>query len=260
MERHVRYVWIGCIFFITLILAVCFVLWLNRFEANSSKYAHYYAYSADEVVGIGTNTPVRYKGISVGRVLGVRFKDIKEGVIELEMLLDSELIVRENAKVVIASAGLAGANYLSLIQGEGKALEPDESGRKVLRLDKGSMEKIFSKAGELSEDIGELLKNLNHTFNEENLANIAKLLESLKESSESLSSISAQMDKNLQRGEYNLREILSPTVLQLQGSLQDMSRFFNSASRFVDKVEKNPYDSLFGKSEGKSSRSEKERK
>lgn len=252
MERNVRYVWIGAVFFIILILMVLFVLWLNRFELDSAKYTRYYAYSADEVSGVGANTPIRYKGISVGRVQSVGFKDIKSGVIAITMLIDSKLEIKQNAKVIVASQGLAGANYLSLIQGEGETLQADEDGNKVIMLDKGGLDKILGKAGEISEDITALLANLNRTFNEENLNNLTEMIKELRSSTSSLASLSAQMDRNMKNGEYNVREILTPTLLQLQGSLQDMSRFFNTATRFVDKVDKNPYDSLFGKQNDKS--------
>ncbi|WP_104743095.1 MlaD family protein [Helicobacter cinaedi] len=252
MERNVRYVWIGAVFFIILILMVLFVLWLNRFELDSAKYTRYYAYSADEVSGVGANTPIRYKGISVGRVQSVGFKDIKSGVIAITMLIDSKLEIKQNAKVIVASQGLAGANYLSLIQGEGEILQANEDGNKVIMLDKGGLDKILGKAGELSEDITILLTNLNSTFSKENLANLTEMIKELRSSTNSLASLSAQMDRNMKNGEYNVREILTPTLLQLQGSLQDMSRFFNTATRFVDKVDKNPYDSLFGKQNDKS--------
>lgn len=247
MERNIKYVWIGAMFFIVLACMVCFILWLNRFEVDSARYKQYYAYSSDEVGGVGVNTPVRYKGISVGRVRSVSFKDIKSGVIQIEMLIDSKLILRENAKVIIASQGLAGANYLSLIQGEGGELGVDSEGRRVIMLDKGSLEKIMSKAGELGDDMALLLKNLNQTLSEENLGEVSAMIKELHASVKNLQSLSAQMDTQMKRGEYNMREILTPTLLQLQGSLQDMSRFFSLASRFVEKMDKNPYDSLFGK-------------
>lgn len=247
MERNVRYIWIGSIFFIILFCMIAFVLWLNRFELDSAKYEHYYAYSFDEVGGVGTNTPIRYKGISVGRVLNVDFKDIKEGVIQVSMLIDSQLVIKENAKVVVSSQGLAGANYLAIIQGEGRPIQNDVDGRKILELDKGSIEKIMAKASELSDDLSLLMKNLNKTFSEENLKNITQSIVQLHHATASFQSIADQMDRNIKRGEYNLREILTPTLLQFQGSLQGMNRFFDSASQFVEKVDKNPYDSLFGK-------------
>lgn len=247
MERNVRYIWIGGIFFVILVCMIFFVLWLNRFELNSAKYEHYYAYSFDEVGGVGTNTPIRYKGISVGRVLNVDFKDIKEGVIQISMLIDSQLVIKQNAKVVVSSQGLAGANYLSIIQGDGQPIQTDSDGRKVLELDKGSIEKIMAKASELSDDVSLLMKNLNKTFNEESLHNIAQSIEQLRQATASFQSIANQIDRNIKNGEYNLREILTPTLLQFQGSLQGVNRFFDSATQFVEKVDKNPYDSLFGK-------------
>lgn len=95
MERNVRYVWIGAIFFIILILMIAFIMWLNRFELDSHRFQHYYTYSQDEVGGIGTNTPIKYKGISVGRVISVDFASLKEGTIQIQMLIDSQLEIRK---------------------------------------------------------------------------------------------------------------------------------------------------------------------
>lgn len=255
MERNVKYIWIGTMFFIVLVCMVCFILWLNRFELDSERFKQYYAYSSDEVGGVSVNTPVRYKGISVGRVQSVNFKDIKNGIIQIQMFIDSDLIIHQNAKVIIASQGLAGANYLSLIQGEGGELKADSEGRYVIALDKGSLEKIMSKASELGEDMTVLLKNINATLSQENLSEITATIKELHASVKNLQSLSSQMDTQMKRGEYNMREILTPTLLQLQGSLQDMSRFFTTASNFVEKIDKNPYDSIFGKQN--TSRSEK---
>ncbi|RDU58898.1 MlaD family protein [Helicobacter marmotae] len=254
MERNVRYVWIGIIFFLVLIFMIAFILWLNRFEIDPNKYAIYYAYSSSEVEGIGTNTPIRYKGISVGRVRSVGFKDIKEGIIEIEMFIDSALLIQENAKVLISSQGLAGANYLALIQGNGGALKSDSENRKVLSFDKGGFEKIISKASELGDSADVLLKSLNHIVSEQNITEINAILKDIHTTTKHLQSLSAQMDSQMKNGEYNMREILTPTLLQLQGSLQDMSKFFTDASNFLSKIDKSPYDTLFGKESQKSTK------
>lgn len=247
MERNVRYVWIGAIFFIVLIFMIAFVMWLNRFEIDSAKYTRYYAFSASEIEGIGINTPVRYKGISVGRVQNVSFKDIKEGTIQIKMLIDSALTVRNGAKVVVSSQGLAGANYLAFVQGSGDVLEENDEGEMIITLEKSGFEQIINRASELSEDVSMLLKNANKTLNEENITEITAILKELKQTMSHLQNISAHIDRQMQNDEYNIREILNPTLIQLQSTLTEASRFFAKASLFLDKVDKNPYDSLFGR-------------
>ncbi|MCH5313567.1 MAG: MCE family protein [Helicobacter sp.] len=259
MERNVRYVWIGAIFFVVLIFMVAFILWLNRFEMDSAKYAQYYAYSSNEIEGIGTNTPIRYKGISIGHVRDVKFKDIKEGTIEITMLIESILPIRKNAKVIISSQGLAGANYLSLIHNDdGEILEANDEGKKVIMLERGGFDKIIAKASELGDSVDMLLRNVNALFDVQSLSEIHFILREIHETTTHMKSISEQLDRQMKNGEYNVREILTPTLFQLQGSLQDMSGFFTRASAFLDKVDKNPYDSLFGQ-ESKDSKNAKDK-
>ena len=82
---------------------------------------------------------------------------------------------------------------------------------------------------------------------DENNGEIHLLLRDLHTTIVYLQKVSEQLHTQMKDGEYNMREILTPTLFQLQGSLQDMSDFFTKASAFLDKVDKNPYDSFFGK-------------
>lgn len=101
---------------------------------------------------------------------------------------------------------------------------------------------------------------MNSVFDEGNIGEISLLLKDLRTSMDSMQSVAKQLDTQMQNGEYNIREILTPTLFALQGSLQDMSAFFTKASAFLDKVDKNPYDSFFGKeSKDKSKDSKKDK-
>ena len=86
------------------------------------------------------------------------------------------------------------------------------------------------------------LKNLN-----EILANLSKISKDIAQATHRLDSITHRVDNNFKDGQYDLRAIISPTMLQLENSLLEMDNFFAKATRLVDKIEQSPYDSIFGK-------------
>lgn len=247
MERNVRYISIGVVFFAILIGLVFFVLWLGRFDFNSSADNTYYIYTQDEVSNIGVNTPVKFKGIGVGRVSDVRFEDYKMGTVRISLILDAELEVREDSYLSVGSGGLAGANYLALHQGQ--STKPNIT--KVLDLQKGGFDILLQKVENIGDRTADLMTNLTNENNLKNLneilANLSKISKDIAQATHRLDSITHRVDNNFKDGQYDLRAIISPTMLQLESSLLEMDNFFAKATRLVDKIEQSPYDSIFGK-------------
>ena len=247
MERNVRYVSIGVVFFAIVIGFVFFVLWLGRFDFNANSEGTYYIYTQDEVSNIGVNTPVKFKGIGVGRVSDVRFEDYNTGLVKITVIIDAGLEVREYSYLSVGSGGLAGANYLALNQGESKNLNTT----KVLELKKGGFDILLQKVEDIGDRTASLMTNLTNEENLKNLneilANLSKISKDIAQATHRLDSIAHRVDSNFKDGQYDLRAIISPTMLQLESSLLEMDNFFAKATKLVDKIEQSPYDSIFGK-------------
>ncbi|MGI0405962.1 MlaD family protein [Helicobacter himalayensis] len=249
MERNVRYMSIGIVF-ISIVVGLCFfVLWLGRFDFNANKHKTYYIYTQDELSSVGVNTPVKFKGIGVGKVSDVSFEDLSLGQIKITLSLESALTLKEGAFVSVASSGLAGSNYLALTQGNG-AVKNDT----ILELQKGGLDILLQKAGDIGAKTDEMITNLVKITSEENTKNISLLLEQLtlvtnhlNLLTQRLDSIALKVDANFKDGQYDIRSILNPTMLQLQDALLQMNVFFSKATHLVNKIEKNPYDSIFGR-------------
>lgn len=247
MERNVRYISIGIVFFAIVIGFVFFVLWLGRFDFNSSGSSTYYIYTQDEVSNIGVNTPVKFKGIGVGKVSDVRFENYNTGLVKITLTIDSGLEVREDSYLSVGSGGLAGANYLALSQGESANLNTT----KILELKKGGLDVLLQKVEDIGDRTASLMTSLTNEENLKNLneilANLSKISKDIAQATNKLDSITHRVDNNFKNGQYDLRAIISPTMLQLESSLLEMDNFFAKATRLVDKIEQSPYDSIFGK-------------
>ncbi|WP_394952257.1 MlaD family protein [uncultured Helicobacter sp.] len=250
MERNVKYVSIGIVF-LGIIIGFCvFVLWLGRFDFNASKYNTYYILTQDEASSVGVNTPVKFKGIAVGKISNVSFEDLAQGLVKITLAIDSNLEVREDSYLTIASSGLAGANYLAFYQGQ--STQPNTS--HIIELRKGGLDVLLQKVeaiGDKSLDvmggISELtnpqtIQNIQHTF-----LHLSQISQDMAQITKRLDSITKTIDINLQDGQYDVRAILNPSLLQLQDTLLQIDHFFSKATHFVDKIDRNPYDSLFGK-------------
>ena len=100
----------------------------------------------------------------------------------------------------------------------------------------------MERIGDQASDIAEIVQTTHLKAPGENIR-----LKDMAQITKRLDSITKAVDTNLQSGQYDVRAILNPSLLQLQDTLLQVDRFFSKATHLVDKIEKNPYDSLFGK-------------
>ncbi|MCI6313052.1 MlaD family protein [uncultured Helicobacter sp.] len=250
MERNVKYVSIGIVF-LGIVIGFCvFVLWLGRFDFGVSKYKTYYILTQDETSAVGVNTPVKFKGIAVGKIDSVSFEDLAQGVIKITLSIDSNLEVREDSYISIASSGLAGANYLAFYQGQSPQLNTSH----IIEFKKGGLDILLQKMQAIGDKGLSVLSGVSELTSPQTIENLQKTLLHLSQMSQDmahimkrLDSITASIDTNLQSGQYDFRSMLNPSLLQLQETLLQADHFFSKATHLVDKIEKNPYDSLFGK-------------
>lgn len=256
MEKNVNFTYIGGLFLFVVIAMVGFILWMSGENLDKTKYQSYVAYSHEGLSGVSEGTGVRYKGILIGKVESIGFKKGDMNLIEIKMLIDSSLKLYQNACVSVESQGLAGGNFLSLEQGSGEALQNGAE----LCYQKGFMGKLLENIDKSGGDAREIIAEIKSMFADENGKNIQEIILSLKvllhnleETRKNINTLSitanqavSSINASLQRGDYDIRSIIAPTMLGVENSLSEMNRFFSKANLLLDRLEKSPYEAIFG--------------
>ncbi len=253
MERNVNYTLIGAIFCILTIAMIAFIFWIGRFGIDERRVKIYKVYTQDEVSGISTNTPVKFKGITVGNVVGMGFKKGEIGTVQIDVAINKKIPVREGSDLIIDSDGFVGMNYLNLRQNEkGKIIENDDEA--TLFLTKNTLGKILESAAGMSSDLQEIVNNVKVVADSKNLADIRDMLLSLEGTKQHLDAtlVSANkllkdLDQALLKGDFNFKEILVPILNRSNMSLQILNTFLEKGNHFMDRLERDPYETLLGK-------------
>lgn len=259
MERQINYTIIGAVFFIIITCMVIFILWIGHIGVNEDKYRTYHITTDEEIVGIGVNTSVKYKGINIGSVKTIGFEKDHLGMVKIVLLIDSSIPIRKDSVVIIDSQGLAGLPFLSLKQSDNfEFIKKDDEA--VLGFSQNLMNKITSNVDEVAEEFLGVLKNLRDLTNPENIQNITSIIKSLDTLTKTLvqtkdnldilsknsNSLLLNINRKFEMGEYDLKKVLDPVVLELEMNLQNINKFFQKGSILLDKFDSNPYDTLFG--------------
>ncbi|WP_104726428.1 MlaD family protein [Helicobacter felis] len=274
MERHVNYTLIGGIFLACMACMVIFILWLGHVNFEEEDYMRYVVYTDKDLGGVGANTPINYKGIQVGTIKSVGFDPKHLGVVKLAIDIKSKVPVSKDATLKVASQGLVGLKYLSLIQGRSKEFYTKKDPERILHYEQGLLERLSDSAGHISTEMLDIIKNIDKMLSPENIANLSKIIASVQQATQGLDTIKnnldallikadralskgdtllqhgnqliTDVDKKVQGGQYDLKSMLTPLLIQAELSLRNIDQFVQKGSLLMDKFDANPYKTLFG--------------
>ncbi len=218
---------------------------MGRFNFNDKDYRNYVVYTTEDISGLGVNTPVRYKGITIGSITSISFDEKQLGVVKIQVKIKNIIPVHKDSSLVVDSQGLAGISFLTLKQNTQAPFITDPKDA-VLKFEPSLLGKLSSRADETSQEIVNMLKSLKIVLNENNLNSTNQIIRSIDTLSRDLDTLVKHLNEQAKQGDFNVREILNPLMLRLNTSLNYMDDFFKRAGNVLEKFEKDPYNTLFG--------------
>ncbi len=260
---------------------VIFILWLGHVNFEEEDYLRYVVYTDKDLGGIGANTPINYKGIQIGTIRSVGFDPQHLGVVKLAIDIKSKVPISKDATLKVESQGLVGLKYLSLIQGKSKEFYSRNDHDRILHYEQSFLEKLGNSAGHISDEVLAIIKNIDQILSPENIDNIHKIIASIQQTTQGLDSTKTDLDRlltkarqtleksdalfskgdtflkhsdqlvlninqKIQEGQYDLKNILGPLLMQAELSLRSIDQFVQKGSLIMDKFDANPYKTLFG--------------
>lgn len=269
MERGVNFIVIGACFFAGLLGLVAFILWFGDHNlVNPNK--NYRAFAASAIDGIKIDSPVKFKGLNVGRVRKIRFKNGGFEEVEFLVSIRGDLALKKGAALKVEQGGLLGGLYLSLSQPEnGESL-----GDEPLKIQGAGLGKITQKIPEITENVEAILSNAQTLLNAQNAENVAKILSLLQDSLSHIAALTKSLEKNTQNieglisslnhaakttqeslnlihakikgGEYDLKSTLAPSLISLERSLEGVNVLVKESEDYIKSLKDNPYNAIFG--------------
>jgi phospholipid/cholesterol/gamma-HCH transport system substrate-binding protein len=116
MEPKVNYTLVGLFVVLFTAALVGVVLWLGNGEYRTS-YDRYYAYMQESVSGLSVNSPVKYRGVEVGRVKEIVLNPDNPEEVRLTMDIARGTPVKADTLAVLDTQGLTGLAIVNLTGG-----------------------------------------------------------------------------------------------------------------------------------------------
>lgn len=224
------------LFLVGLILAAIGVgYWLG---GSSLERTAYRVVATKPVTGLNLQGLVRYRGISVGRVIGIDldYKDPRRILIDIEV--NDGIPLTRGTYAQLGQEGITGIAFVHLLDdlNDPAPLPDGEDGVGEIAMRSSALDDIFETAAALGKDARSLVTSMNNVLNTENQAQLASTLASLARTSANMEIVAKQLPAAIARVDRNLDQMLSAENQQLaRGALQGI----NDTARELPAIAKN---------------------
>ncbi|MGV8942503.1 MlaD family protein [Thermomonas sp.] len=224
METRANYVLIGGFTILATMFLLLFALWAAKFSSDRN-WRQYEVVFSEPVTGLTEGGSVQYNGIGVGTVdkLSLSPDDAREVIALLKLKADTPVKVDTRAK--LSQQGITGVPFIQLTGGSPEAarLEADNNGDiPIIRTEPSALQNIADTASRL-------VARMDQLVSEENIAKISATLDNLEKTT---SSISEQ------------REDIAALIVSARNATESLQKTLATADRSLNKIDRNVIDQL----------------
>ena len=227
MNNKVNYTLVGFIVLFGIVLMLGFTYWLLQ-PKSEQEMTKYHINFDESVLGLNIDAPVKYRGISVGKVTTLKINPKNSEQVQVMVTILKTTPIKVDTIAKLTAQGITGLSYINLSMGSRGAEDLKiEDGEKyaVIKTLPSFFENFEASLGSVSSKISSTLTQTEKLLNDENQKQITLLLQRS----------AGLMDK--------LEKVLDEkTIMHLQSSVKNidsvskkMDTMAPNINKFIDK-------------------------
>lgn len=237
MNNRVNYSLIGFLMLMGIFLMLGFGYWLLK-PSQDIEMKTYAVYFEESVLGLNLDAPVKFRGISVGKVTSLSINpNNSEEVVVLVSVLKSTPI-KSSTMAQLTSQGITGLSYINLSYGDDSApLLKIEDGQAypVIKTIPSLLIKLENTLGDITLNLSDTLKRLSDTLKDENQKEITLLL---KNSNIFISKLNKTLDDETIDNFQATMKNLNSASKKLDEIFPRLEKFINNSTAWEESISK----------------------
>ncbi len=180
MNNKVNYTLVGLLVFIGIGLMLGFTYWLLKPTAEQEVKKYIIRFD-ESVFGLNIDAPVKYRGISVGKVTELKINPSNTEQVEVLVTILKTTPIKEDTVAKLTAQGITGLSYINLSMGSnaGKDLKAkDNETYPIIKTVPSFFENFEASLGSVSTKLSSTLTQTEKLLNDDNQKEIALLLKS----------------------------------------------------------------------------------
>lgn len=179
MNNKVNYTFIGFLVFFGVALMIGFTYWLLQ-QKSEQEMKTYHINFEESVLGLNLDAPVKYRGISVGKVSELKINPLNSEEVQVTVSILKTTPIKVDTIAKLTAQGITGLSYINLSMGsrESEFLQA-QKGEKypIIKTMPSFFENFESSLGSMSTRLSSTLHQTEKLLNDENQKQITLLLQ-----------------------------------------------------------------------------------
>jgi len=228
MNNKVNYTLVGFLVLVGVAMILGFSYWMLKptVETETTRYNIYFD---ESVLGLNIDAPVKYRGISVGKVSRLRISPTNSERVEVQITILKSTPIKESTVARLTAQGITGLSYINLSMGDHDApplVGADDEEYPVIQSVPSFFEDFEKSLDSVSSKLAKTLTRTEQLLNDDNQKQINLLL---TRSANFMDKLDRLFDDK--------------TISSLQRSAKNLESFSNKADNIMPKI-----DTFVGKS------------
>ena len=222
MNNKVNYTLVGFLVLVGVVMIFAFSYWLLKptVETETTRYNIYFD---ESVLGLNVDAPVKYRGISVGKVSHLRISPTNSERVQVQITILKSTPIKESTVARLTAQGITGLSYINLSMGNHNApallcLEDEEY--PVIQTVPSFFEDFEKSLDSVSSKLAKTLTRTEQLLNDDNQKQINILL---TRSASFMDKLDRLLDEK--------------TVVALQRSAKNLESFSAKADTMMPKID-----------------------
>ncbi len=226
MNAKTNYTMVGLFVIMSIVLIFIFVIWLVR-PTDDRELTSFKIYFTESVSGLNIDSPVKYRGVTIGKVTRMRINPTNIEEIQVDILVDREAPIKTDTVAKLKAQGITGLNYIDLSQGSKATplLCEENEEDPVIKSVPSFLVKVEESFGSVSVNLSKTLHATSTLLRDENQEEITKILKHLSATMEKLdTALNETTVRNFQK-----------LLVSARSTVEKMDKTMPKVDQFIDK-------------------------
>ena len=212
-----------------------FAYWMLK-PSSDEETQKYLIYFDESVFGLNLDAPVKYRGITVGKVIRLRINPKNTEQVEVTVDILKSTPIKENIVAKLTAQGITGLTYINLTQGAKDApslrAKPGEK-YPVIKTVPSFFEHFERSLGDVSAQLSATLYKTQKLLNDENQKQVSLLLERTAHVMDKLDKI---LDEKSVEHLHNTMRNLDKITAKVDTTIPHIDAFIDKSSAWEDNI------------------------
>ncbi len=234
MNAKTNYTLVGLFVIMSIVLIFVFVIWLIS-PGNEKALAPFKIFFTESVSGLNIDSPVKYRGVTVGKVTKMHINQANIEEIEVDISVDSDAPIKTDTVAKLKSQGITGLSYIDLSEGSKNAplLKKGQKEIPVIKSVPSFLVKVEESFGSISVNLSKTFASLQLLLSDENQEEITKIL---KHTAQSMAKIDEALDAKSIDNFHKLMASARSTAEKMDTMMPKVDTFIDKSSDFEERV------------------------